>query len=300
MDKKDAVTRREMMAGSAAALGGLAVLGNATADEPKRRTIMKPITFDDYAKKYECIRLERTDGVLEMTLHTGGKSLVFGKTIHEELGFAFADIGADRENKVVILTGAGDNFCADFDPDSFKAFRGLGKDITAAGWDQTYWRGRNNVLAQLEVPVPMIGVVNGPAVTHSEVALLCDITLASATATLQDGTHFGNGVAPGDGTAVAYMLLLGLNRGRYFLLTRQTLTANEALGLGVVNEVLPKDKLMARARELAAQVAKQPPLALRYARLLMNQQLKRLMDDGVTLGLAVEGLSAIEVFQNKA
>lgn len=259
---------------------------------------MKPITFDDYANKYESIRLERADGILQMTLHTGGKSLVFNKTIHDELGFAFADIAADRENKVVILTGTGDDFCADFDPDSFKAFKGLGKDITAAGWDQTYWRGRHNLLNQLEVPVPMIGVVNGPAIAHSELALLCDITLASETATFQDSPHFGNGVAPGDGVQAVYMLLLGVNRGRYFLLTQQKLTAKEALGLGVVNEVLPKDKLTARARELAAQVAKKPTLALRYARLLMTQQLKRVVEEAATLGLAVEGLSAIEVFRN--
>lgn len=258
---------------------------------------MKPITLDGYANKYESLRMERKNGVLEVALHTNGDSLVFNKTIHDELGFAFADIAADRENKVIILTGTGENFCADFDPKSFESFKGLGKDITATGWDQTYWRGRHNIINQLDIPVPMIGVVNGPAIAHSELALLCDVVLASDTAIFQDFPHFANGVAPGDGIQVIWMLLLGVNRGRYFLLTQQKLSAQEALDLGVVNEVLPKDQLMPRARELATQMAEKPILALRYARLLLTQQLKRMMEDGVSLGLAVEGLSAIEIFQ---
>lgn len=260
---------------------------------------MKTISFDEYSKKYESLRMERQNGVLEVYLHTNGGSLVFNKTIHDELGFAFADIGADRENKVVILTGTGNNFCADFDPESFKSFGGLGKDITPSGWDQTYWRGRHNISAQLDIPVPMIGVVNGPAIAHSELALLCDITLAAETAVFQDFPHFGNGVAPGDGIQVLWMLLLGANRGRYFLLTQQKLSAQEALDLGAVNEVLPPEKLLPRARELAVQMAEKPSLALRYARLLLTQQLKRSMEDGVSIGLALEGLSAIDIMRQQ-
>ena len=260
---------------------------------------MKTITFDDYANKYESIHLERQNGILEMRLHTHGKSLVFNKTIHDELGFAFADIAADRDNKVVILTGTGENFCADFDPESFASFDGLGKNITASGWDQTYWRGRHNVNAQLDIPVPMIGVVNGPAIAHSELALLCDVVLSSETAIFQDFPHFGNGVAPGDGVQVLWMLLLGVNRGRYFLLTQQKLSAQEALELGAVSEILSPEKLLPRAHELAAQMAAKPTLALRYARLLLTQQLKRSMEDGVSIGLALEGLSAIEVMQQR-
>jgi enoyl-CoA hydratase/carnithine racemase len=259
---------------------------------------MRPVTFDQYRDRYETLRMTRTpNGVLEVALHTNGESLVFARNIHEELGFAFADIAADRENKAVIVTGTGETFCNRFDPESFVAFGGLGPDITPGGWDQTFWRGLHNVRAQLDVPVPMIGVLNGPATAHSEIALLCDIVLASDTATIQDEPHFGNGVAPGDGVHVMFPLLLGPTRGRYFLLTQQTLGAAQALDLGLVNEVHPRGAVLARAHELAANIASKPALAVRYARMLMTQQLKRMFDEALPLGLAVEGLSAIEVFQ---
>lgn len=261
---------------------------------------MKTISLDDYANKYESFRMERHDGILEVALHTNGGPMIFSATVHEELGFAFADIAADRENRVVILTGSGDKFCTDFDPESFKSFNGLGKNITATGWDHTIWRGQHNIHSQLEIPVPMIGILNGPAIVHSELALLCDIVLAADTTIIQDFPHFGNGVAPGDGVQVVFPLLMGLNRGRYFLLTQQKLSAQEALDLGLVNEVMPRDQLMPRAQELATQIAKQPPLALRYARMLLTQRLKRLMNESIGYGLALEGLSAIETFRSQS
>ena len=68
---------------------------------------MKTISLNDYINKYETIRMERHNGILEVALHTNGGPMVFSKTVHDELGFAFADIAADRENHVVVLTGTG-------------------------------------------------------------------------------------------------------------------------------------------------------------------------------------------------
>jgi enoyl-CoA hydratase/carnithine racemase len=97
---------------------------------------------------------------------------------------------------------------------------------------------------------------------------------------------------PGDGVQVVWPLLLGMNRGRYFLLTGQKLSAQEALTLGVVSEVLPRDELLGRARTLAEQLLRQPPLTLRYARVVLTQQIKRLMLDNLGPGLALQGLGA--------
>src|SRR6202043_3267718 len=147
--------------------------------------------------------------------------------------------------------------------------------------DHIYNDAKYLLMNHLNIEVPMIAAVNGPALIHAELAVLCDIVIASENAAFQDAPHFPNGIVPGDGVHVVWPLVLGPNRGRYFLLTGQKLSAREALALGVVNEVMQREKLLTRAKELAREICKRPMLAQRYARVAMTQVLKQQMLDGL-------------------
>ena len=241
----------------------------------------------DYANKYQNLEMERRDGILELRLHTRGGPHLWSESAHRELSYAFTDIACDTENKVVILTGKGDSFCADLDSATFSKYSG------PDGWDKTYLEAKRLLQTLLEIGVPVIGAVNGPALVHAELAVLSDIVIASDTAVFADDRHFRRGTVPGDGVHLVWPLVLGVNRGRYFLLTGQRLSAKEALAMGVVSEVVPKDKLMARAWELAYELAKQPYLTLRYTRETFVQPMKRVLLDGLGYGLALEGMTVL-------
>lgn len=97
---------------------------------------------------------------------------------------------------------------------------------------------------------------------------------------------------PGDGVHIVFTLLLGPNRARYFLLMGQEIDATEAKRLGLVNEVLPREDLLPRAREIAAQLMRQPRLVRRYTRVAITQNLRTQMAaELLGYGLAVEGLA---------
>src|ERR1700694_3361085 len=186
-------------------------------------------SWDEYATKYKTVRMERRNGVLLVTLHTDGQSLRWGFLPHGELPEAFHDIGADRENKVVILTGTGAEFSG---PRATPGTSSFPSRPSIERIDRIHWEGRHLLMNLLNIEVPVISAINGPAWRHSEIPLLCDIVLAAETAQFQDSAHFASDVVPGDGMHIVYPLLLGMNRGRYFLLTGQTLDGAEARRLG--------------------------------------------------------------------
>jgi enoyl-CoA hydratase/carnithine racemase len=116
----------------------------------------------------------------------------------------------------------------------------------------------------------------------------------------QDFPHPAFGIVPGDGMHIVWPEVIGSIRGRYFLLTQQKLDADTAKAWGVVNEIVPADRLLARAHEIAEAIAKMPPLTSRYTRVALTQRLRRMIDEGVGYGLALEGISAADVAREKA
>jgi enoyl-CoA hydratase/carnithine racemase len=260
--------------------------GRASAQPPKETTVTQP----DYFSKYENFALNRSEtGVLTVRLHTDGGEVTFTGQTHRDFPKLLAEIGDDRDNKVVVLTGTGENFMDNIDGGS------LGEIFKPGEWDKIYWEGRRVLQRLLELETPVIGAVNGPANVHSEYVLLADITVASTDATFADKPHLGFNIVPGDGVHVIYEELLGVNRARYFALTGQTLTAQEAHHAGLVNEVVAKDQVLGRALQIADELAARPQLFLRYTTIALRQRLLARLNEGTQLGMALEGLTAADL-----
>ncbi len=245
--------------------------------------------FNTYRDIYPNARLTRSpEGVLEVALHTNGGKLIFNGHTHEQFVDLFHDIGADPDNRVVILTGTGDAFMDEISPEGFDFF-------TPHGYDKIYREGKKVLMNILDIEAPIIAALNGPVLLHSEYVLLADIVLATSDTVFQDKPHFDFGIVPGDGVNLLWPEVIGSVRGRYFILTRQRLDAQTAKAWGAVNEVVPADRLLARAHEIAEGLAKLPPLTSRYTRIALPQKLRRIVDEGTGYSLALEGISAAEV-----
>jgi enoyl-CoA hydratase/carnithine racemase len=140
----------------------------------------------------------------------------------------------------------------------------------------------------LAIPVPVISAVNGPAFIHAEVAVLSDIVLAAKHA--EFGAARRSNATPNSGVQAVWLMLLGPNRGRYFLLSNERINADEAKRLGLVGEVLPADQLMARARILAGQLAQLSVRQLRHTRRIMVRHIRRRLRDELEFSVAAEAL----------
>jgi enoyl-CoA hydratase/carnithine racemase len=247
------------------------------------------VKFDTYREAFPNARLSRKpNGVLEVALHTDGGKLVFNGHTHEQFVHLFHVIGEDHANRVVILTGSGDAFMDAISPEGFDFF-------SPQGYDKILREGRKVLSNILDIEVPMISALNGPVLLHSEYALLTDIILATPQTVFQDKPHFEFGIVPGDGVNLLWPEVIGSIRGRYFILTRQLLDAPTAKDWGVVNEIVPADRLLARAHEIADGIAALPPLTSRYTRIALTQKLRRIIDEGSGYSLALEGISAADV-----
>jgi len=242
----------------------------------------------DYRDRFETIRFERHDGILQMTVHTDGDSLRWGAAPVQEMQEAFGAVASDVENRVVIFTGTGAEFNGPKgSPETFPG-------TTARGWEFAHWNTRKLLLNFLDIEAPVICALNGPVWRHCETPLLSDIVIASETAALQDSGHFVNGLVPGDGMHIVLPYVMGPNRARYFMLTGQVIEAHEAKALGLYAEVLSAEQVLPRAWELARELCKQSPLVLRYTKVCFAHAIRQQILAGQGYGVLLEGMAAID------
>jgi enoyl-CoA hydratase/carnithine racemase len=247
-------------------------------------------TQPDYFNTYRCLKLTRdAQGVLVAEFHRNGGPLSFSAQDHTEVVDAFYRISQDRENKIVILTGAGGDFIIGVDWPSF------GNVADPGAWSQIHDEGVQVLENMANIRVPVIAAVEGRAHVHSEYLLLANVIVAAEGATFQDVAHFAAGVVPGDGIFTAWSYRAGAGRAEAFLLNPQPLAARTAYEWGVVAEVVPNGKARSRARELAALYLKAPEVTRRDTRVHFIRPLKERIVREVGYGLLLEGASAADL-----
>lgn len=261
---------------------------------PRYSDVEEPaVTSPAYFDAFPGLALARdAEGVLTVTFHTEGGALTFTARDHTDYTEAFYRIAQDRENTVVILTGAGGQFIAGVDFPSF------GNVADPDVWSQVHDEGVQILENLANIRVPVIAAVEGAAHVHSEYALMANVIVAGASATFHDLPHFAGGIVPGDGIFTTWSYRAGPGRAEAWLLDPQQITAATAMDWGVVAEVVPDGTALARARELAALYLAKPALTRRNTRLHFIQPLKERLVREVGYGLSLEGASAAALVQS--
>ena len=258
---------------------------NAREREQRLGFVSRP-QFEDYREKYATyFNMERRNGILQVHMHTDGGPVMYGLPIHNAWSQLWLDIGNDPDNEVLIVSGTGDKWIAGFDPEmSTQPLHELPAD---AFYDQIYSDATKLLEAFIfNIDIPTISCINGSGL-HTEFALLCDITLCAEQAELFD-PHFKFGLVPGDGQGITFQELMGLKRAAYYLYTSDTITAEMAKEMGLVNEVLPLDGLLPRAQEIAAKIMQKPRTIRRMTSAVLRRQWKRRLVEDLGFHIAHE------------
>jgi enoyl-CoA hydratase len=209
------------------------------------------------------LRVEKSQGVATLTLDRPEAMNALSAELRRALTDAFRELQADGDVRVAIVTGAGRAFCAGMDL----------KELSETGLDQAGdMDGATVVDAMASFEGPIIGAINGHAITGGfELALACDVLVASTQARFAD-THVRIGVLPGWGLSQKLPRLIGISRAKEISLTGNYIDAEQAEAWGLVNRVVAPDELLPSCRALAADMASCPPGML--------ENYKRLIDEG--------------------
>src|SRR3954468_21962297 len=241
---------------------------------------------------YHDLHVRRIEpGILEIVMGEEGKLATATARAHGEMARIWLDVDRDAETRVAILRGAGKGFSAGGD---MAMVEDMTRDFAARA---RVWReARDLVYNMLNCSKIIISAVHGPAVGAGlAAALMADISIAARTARLIDG-HTKLGVAAGDHAAIIWPLLCGMAKAKYYLLTCNTISGEEAEKLGLVSLTCDEGELQAKALEVARKLAAGPQTALRWTKYSLNNWL-RVAGPAFDASLALEmlGFTGAEV-----
>ncbi|NIV75687.1 MAG: enoyl-CoA hydratase/isomerase family protein [Gammaproteobacteria bacterium] len=219
--------------------------------------------------KYQRLELDRpAERVLRVTMSNPPVNSA-DAAMHRELVHIWRDVDEDPDISAAILRGAGKAFSAGGD---FTVVEDLIRDHASR---LAVWReARDIVYNVINCSKPIVAAIHGPAVGAGlAAALVSDVTIAARTARIIDG-HTRLGVAAGDHAAIIWPLLCGMAKAKYYLLTCEPLTGEEAERIGLVSLCVEDAHLQERAVEVAARLARGAPTALRFTKYALNNWLR--------------------------
>jgi enoyl-CoA hydratase len=205
------------------------------------------------------------------------------EALHTALADLWDRLAADEAVRAVVLTGRGRAFSAGGD---FHVMTRVQRD--EAFREQNIAEARRIITGMVRCPVPVIAAVNGPAVgLGCSLALLSDLVLMAEGSYLAD-PHVQVGLVAGDGGAMVLPLIVGLARAKELLFLGERVSATEAVRLGLANRVVPGDKLLDEAMDLARRLAALPAGALRGTKRAVNLHLEQAMSTVMETALGAE------------
>jgi len=219
----------------------------------------------------ELVLVEKSSGITTVTLNRPEALNALSAALRNRIAEVFTELAGDAQTEVIILTGAGRAFTVGLD------LKELGGEIAPSSASAADLEAALAAMTQ-----PVIGAVNGFAITGGfELALMCDFLIASTEAKFAD-THARVGVVPGWGLSQRLPRLIGINRAKELSLSGNYLDAATACAWGLVNRVVAPDQLLPTCRQLAADILSTD--------LQTRREIKRIMDAGWQTSLA-EGLA---------
>ena len=238
----------------------------------------------DYSS-YQDLKMRRLEpGILEIVMGEEGKLAVATARAHAEMARIWLAVDRDPETRVAILRGAGKGFSAGGD---LAMVEEMTRDFALRA---RVWReARDLVYNMINCSKIIVSAMHGPAVGAGLVAgLLADISIAARSARLIDG-HTRLGVAAGDHAAIVWPLLCGMAKAKYYLLTCDTISGEEAERIGLVSMSCDEAELQAKALEVARRLAAGAQTALRWTKYSLNNWL-RMAGPSFDASLALEML----------
>lgn len=254
------------------------------------------------------LRIERDGAVMTVTMdRPADRNAITDPEQSAEFVELTESLARDRSVRALVLTGAGKSFCSG---GNVKAMRDRAGMFSGSPFDQrNHYRTTVQRIgrAMWELEVPVIAAINGHAIGLGfDITLMCDIRLMADSAVVAE-SYVKLGIIPGGGGAWLLPRVIGYARASQMTLTGDAIDASTALSWGLVSEVLPADRLLGRAQELARAIASSPGHATRLAKRMMREGMDQKLATHLETAAAYQALShhtedhqeALEAFLDK-